>query len=169
MLDFRDRTGNTLPVAMILPAQDDCSFCVFLLGHRPYTILERSATVALLVTREQRGIGHLLAIPTAHRPTMLDLQPDEFAPLLELTQRATAAIVGAFDVEGVAVWQNNGVSARQSVPHLHIHVAGTLPGGGTDWGEVPRLSIAETDGIADRLRPHLSPGTNSPQHREFAV
>jgi histidine triad (HIT) family protein len=153
---------------MVLPTADDCVFCAFLSGLRPYTILERSDTVALLVTREQRGIGHLLAIPTAHRPTMLDLQPDEFAPLLELTQRATAAIVQAFDVEGVAVWQNNGVSARQSVPHLHFHVAGTLPRGGTDWGEVPRLSVAETDDIAERLRPHLTSAGPLSRHDQRA-
>lgn len=72
--------------------------------------------------------------------------------------RATAAIVAAFDPEGVAVWQNNGVPANQSVPHVHFHVAGTLPEGGTNWGEVERLAVAQTDLIADRLRPHLGAG-----------
>jgi histidine triad (HIT) family protein len=38
---------------------------------------------------------------------------------------------------------------------VHFHVAGTLPGGGTEWGEVPRLSVPETDAIADQLRPYL--------------
>ncbi len=157
LVDTIGRAGHTPAVALILPTQADCVFCSFLCGHRPYTVVERLAKVALLVTREQRGIGHLLAIPTAHRPTLLDLQPDELAPLLELTQRAAAAIVRTFDVEGVAVWQNNGVPAHQSVPHLHVHVAGTLPGGGTDWGDVPRLSIDDTEDIAARLRPHLKP------------
>ena len=40
-------------------------------------------------------------------------------------------------------------------PHVHVHVAGTLPGGGTAWGDVPRLAVAATDVIAGRLRPHL--------------
>jgi len=31
-------------------------------------------------------------------------------------------------------------------------VAGTLEEGGTRWGEVPKLSVAETDAIAERLR-----------------
>jgi histidine triad (HIT) family protein len=156
-VEIVERIRHTRAVALILPDDGDCSFCAYLLGGRPYTVLERLAKVALLVTREQRGVGHVLAIPTAHRPTLLDLQPDELAPLLELTQRAMNAIVRAFDVEGVAVWQNNGVPAHQSVPHLYVHVTGTLPGGGTEWGEVPKLSIAETDEIAERLRPHLQP------------
>lgn len=85
--------------------------------------------------------------------------------------RATAAIVAAFDPEGVAVWQNNGVPATQSVPHVHFHVAGTLPEGGTNWGEVERLAIAQTDLIADRLRPHLGAGldtSSGPGHYPLA-
>jgi hypothetical protein len=35
---------------------------------------------------------------------------------------------------------------------VHFHVAGTLEEGGTMWGEVPKLSVAETDAIAERLR-----------------
>jgi histidine triad (HIT) family protein len=73
--------------------------------------------------------------------------------------RATRAIIAAFDPEGVAVWQNNGVPAHQSVPHVHVHVAGTLPQGGTEWGPVERLAVAQTDLIAERLRPHLPPPT----------
>ena len=132
-----------------------CPFCAYLAGTSRYTVLEHGPLVSLLVTFEQRGLGHVLVVPTAHRVAILDVTPDEHAPLLDGVARATAAIVGAYDPPGVAVWQNNGIPAHQSVPHVHVHVAGTLPGGGTDWGDVPRLSFEETDAIADRLRPHL--------------
>jgi histidine triad (HIT) family protein len=36
-------------------------------------------------------------------------------------------------------------------------VAGTLPRGGTEWGPVERLAVAQTDLIAERLRTHLTP------------
>jgi histidine triad (HIT) family protein len=35
---------------------------------------------------------------------------------------------------------------------VHFPVAGTLEAGGTEWGAVPRLSVAETDAMAERLR-----------------
>jgi histidine triad (HIT) family protein len=143
------------PVPLVLPPSEPCSFCAYLDGSRPYTILDRNDLVAILVTYEQRGLGHVLVVPVRHRLTILDLSPEEGSALMHGVVRATAAVVGAFDPEGVAVWQNNGIPANQSVPHVHAHVAGTIPGGGTIWGEVERLEVTATDVIADRLRPHL--------------
>lgn len=141
---------------LMLPPTEPCSFCDYLAGTRPYTILERNELTAMLVTYEPRGRGHVLVIPVRHRLTVLDLTRDERNASMAGVVRATAAIVGAFDPEGVAVWQNNGIPANQSVPHVHFHVAGTLPGGGTEWGAVDRLTVHETDLIADQLRPHLT-------------
>lgn len=137
-----------------VPDADVCSFCEYLAGRRPYTVLHRDDVVAVLVTREQRGSLHVLVIPVAHRETILDLPPEEEAPLMAAVTRAARAVAAATDADGVAVWQNNGVPAHQSVPHLHVHVAATLPGGSTEWGQVPALSVAETDALAARLRPY---------------
>jgi histidine triad (HIT) family protein len=144
-------------VPLILPLEDRCSFCAYLGGERPYTILGIGSLTALLVTFEQRGVGHLLAIPIAHRPTLFDVTDAEAAGLMLTTIRAAEAIRAAFDPEGIAVWQNNGVPANQSIPHVHFHIAGTLPGGGTNWGAVERLPTSVTDRIASELRPHLAP------------
>ena len=138
-----------------VPHEAECSFCDYLAGRRPYTLLDRSDLVAILVTREQRGVGHLLVIPIAHRETILDVEPTEAAALMAGVQRAARAVAAAYDPAGISVWQNNGIPSRQSVPHVHVHVAGTLPEGGTHWDEVPRLPIDETGAIAARLRPFL--------------
>jgi histidine triad (HIT) family protein len=138
-----------------VPRNDVCSFCAFLRGDRPYTILERDSVVATLVTREQRGVPHLLVIPVRHCPTILDLADAEGAALIAAVRRVAAAIDRAYQRPGIAVWQNNGVPAHQSVAHVHFHVAGTLDGGGTNWGEVERLSVDETQEIASRLAPYL--------------
>jgi histidine triad (HIT) family protein len=142
-------------VPLVLP-EGDCSFCAYLSGERPYTILATGAVTALLVTYEQRGIGHVLTIPRAHRPTLLDLDRDEASAVMATTVIAARAISDAFDPSGIAVWQNNGVAAHQSVPHVHVHVAGTLPEGGRPRGRVPRLTLAQTDAIAAVLRPHVA-------------
>jgi histidine triad (HIT) family protein len=110
--------------------------------------------VSVLVTREQRGRSHVLVIPNAHRPTVLDLVPAEHGPLMAAVVRAARAVAATSGADGVAVWQKNGVGNGQTIPHVHVHVAGTLPEGGTAWGAVPSLTVEETDRLADALRPH---------------
>jgi histidine triad (HIT) family protein len=91
-------------------------------------------------------------IPTEHRETILDVRLHEAHALMTSLQQAARLVSEAFSAEGVAIWQNNGVPAHQSVPHAHFHVAATLPDGGTEWGPVEKLSVTETDAIASMLR-----------------
>lgn len=137
---------------LVLPETDACAFCAYLSGQRQYTILSRTATTATLVTREQRGDPHLLVIPLRHISTILELSDEEALSIAVAVREAARAIDNVYAKPGIAVWQNNGVPAGQTINHLHFHVAGTLDGGGTNWGKVPELSITETDAIADRLR-----------------
>ncbi len=94
---------------LLLPPSEPCSFCQYLAGTRPYTVLDRDELTAILVTYEQRGRGHVLVIPVEHRVTLLELSLAEQRALMHGVVRATRAISGAFDPEGVAVWQNNGI------------------------------------------------------------
>ena len=137
---------------IVLPDNDGCAFCAYLSGRRPYTILSRTAATATLVTREQRGAPHLLVIPLRHMSTILELSDAEASLVAIAVREAAWAIDKAYAKPGIAVWQNNGVPAGQAINHLHFHVAGTLDGGGTNWGQVPELSVVETDAIAAKLR-----------------
>jgi histidine triad (HIT) family protein len=154
-------------VPLELPPDDPCWFCRYLAGTAPYTILERDDVTATLVTFEQRGQGHVLVIPIRHVNTVIGLAPREQWAVMDAVARATRAIIGAFDPSGVAVWQNNGIPAHQTVPHVHVHVAGTLTEGGTEWGAVERLATSVTDQIASRLKPHLPPRAEAQLSRWF--
>jgi histidine triad (HIT) family protein len=134
-----------------LPDDDRCAFCAYLSGDRPFTILSRTEMIATLVTREQRGVAHLLVIPIHHVPTIFDLADGEASALMIGVREAARLIDRAEQRPGIAVWQNNGVSAGQAISHVHFHVAGTLPGGNTHRDQVPELSVADTDKIARRL------------------
>jgi len=140
-----------------MPDDDRCALCDYLSGYRPYTILWRELRVAVLVTREQRGVSHLLVIPRRHVPSLLELRTSEAGDLMVAVRDAARAISDVAKSPGIAVWQNNGIPANQAVGHLHFHVAGTLPGGGTEFGPVPELPIIETDDIASRLASGVLP------------
>src|SRR6478752_3990151 len=149
-------TSSSASSSLVLHPVEHCVFCRFLAGGYPYTILARNDIVAIMVTREQRGLGHLLVVPLEHRETILDLTPDEATAVMSWVQLASRAVLDAYQCTGLAIWQNNGAAAHQRVPHVHFHVAGTLPEGGTIFDEVPFLSVEDTDAIAERIRPHLT-------------
>lgn len=91
----------------------------------------------------------------AHRETILDLSDGEIAAVAAGVRAAAQAINDAYERPGIAVWQNNGTPAHQTIAHVHFHVAGTLPEGGADWGEVAEQPLEETDAIAQTIFPHL--------------
>lgn len=124
---------------------------------RAYTILWRDAQTAVLVTQEQRGVSHLLVLPVHHYATILEIPDFEAGELMVALRDAATTIAQASNARGIAVWQNNGIPAHQAIAHLHFHVAGTLEDGGTDFGNVPEVSITETALIASRLVPSIPP------------
>ncbi|MGH3640821.1 MAG: HIT family protein [Mycobacterium sp.] len=142
--------------AIDVPKTTACAFCDYLAERRPFTIAARTERIAVLVTREQRGLPHLLVVPVAHRPTILDLSDYEIAALAVGVKAAAQAISDAYSRPGSVVWQNNGTPAHQTIPHVHFHVAGTLPEGGTEWGQVSEGSLKETNAIARIIAPHLA-------------
>lgn len=142
----------TAPSSLDLPDDGDCPFCAYLRGERPYTIVYRTADTATLVTHRQKGDPHLLVIPVRHLPTVLELTDAEAAAVAVAVRDAARAIERAYAKPGIAVWQNNGRPAGQEVGHLHFHVAGTLPEGGTRQKAGEKLSLDETEAIARKLR-----------------
>ena len=140
-----------------IPETQRCAFCDYLDGRRPYTVLLREDRVAVFVTREQRGVGHMFVLPSRHVASLLDLDDDEAGDLMIAVRDAAVAVDRAMERPGISVWQNNGMDAGQKISHLHFHVAGTLPGGGTNFDEVPELPLMRTAEIAEKLRAHVPP------------
>jgi histidine triad (HIT) family protein len=141
----------TIESSIDLPENTGCAFCAYLRGDRPYTILSRTADTATFVTREQRGHPHLLVLPVRHVPSILELTDAEASSVAIEVRNAAILIDRAYSKSGIAIWQNNGVPAGQKISHVHFHVAGTLVGGGTEFGPVAEISLLETDEIAHKI------------------
>ena len=69
-----------------------------------------------------RAQGHTLVIPKAPARTFLDLDPDDLAHLIKVTQRIARAAVKVFDADGLTIQQFNEPAGGQVVFHLHVHV-----------------------------------------------
>ncbi len=66
--------------------------------------------------------GHLLIIPRRHIATVFDASPDELAALWALLSAAKTSLDIRFRPDGYNIGINDGASAGQTIPHLHIHL-----------------------------------------------
>ena len=66
--------------------------------------------------------GHTLVIPKEESPTMDSLSEDSAASLGRVLPKICRAIMQVTGASNYNLIQNNGESAGQRVPHLHIHI-----------------------------------------------
>jgi diadenosine tetraphosphate (Ap4A) HIT family hydrolase len=106
--------------------------------------------------------GHSLVLPRAHVQSLLDLADSDLAALVVFARRVTRLLARAFAADGFDWTIQEGRSAGQSVPHLHLHViprhSGDLPDPG-DW--YPALIANEAAAIDIAARPRLTPAEHA--------
>ena len=69
-----------------------------------------------------RAPGHTLVIPKAPARTFLDIEPDDLAHLIKVTQRIARVAVKVFAADGLTIQQFNEPAGGQVVFHLHVHI-----------------------------------------------
>jgi histidine triad (HIT) family protein len=127
-------------------------------GNQMAVVYEDDVTYAFVNPR-MSGLGHLLVIPKRHASTLLDLDVTEAQELMRQVHRLSHALMKAFDVSGLNVFQNNGVTAGQTVAHYHVHIVPSYPGDPPgrifNSAETERTPLEERLAIADRIRAQL--------------
>jgi histidine triad (HIT) family protein len=102
------------------PRDETCPFCKIVAGEiEAKIIFEDKISTAFLDVRPLFP-GHVLLIPKAHYPTLLDLPAELVGPFFTNAQKLARKVQDAMEAEGTFVAINNVVS--QSVPHLHVHI-----------------------------------------------
>ena len=83
--------------------------------------------------------GHTLIIPKRHVESLFDCNPDEKADILQALEEAKVALDREFAPDAYNIGINDGESAGQTIPHLHIHLIPRYTGdsedprGGVRW------------------------------------
>ncbi|MCI7094879.1 MAG: HIT family protein [Clostridiales bacterium] len=102
--------------------KDDCIFCKIIKGEIPsYKIYEDEKTYAFLDIKRDI-VGHTLVIPKKHFTNILDCDGEYLAAVMETVKRISRHYVEKCGFDGVNLINCSGVSAQQSVFHLHIHI-----------------------------------------------
>jgi diadenosine tetraphosphate (Ap4A) HIT family hydrolase len=106
----------------------NCPFCNLL---KERIILSNSLG---MVIRDGYPIspGHTLVIPQRHIGSFFELEPEERDSLFSLLEESKRGLDKEFQPDGYNIGINDGPSAGQTVPHLHIHLIPRYSGDQTD-------------------------------------
>lgn len=137
-----------------------CPFCGNMAGNNQCAVVSETESTFAFLNPRQFGTGHVLVIPKRHTATLLDLSPEEALAIMSQVHRLAGAIAKAFDPAGLNVFQNNGITAGQTVAHYHVHIVpsyhGDPPGGrifrSEDFERTPYEDRLE---IAKKINAHL--------------
>jgi histidine triad (HIT) family protein len=142
-----------------LPVRDPCPFCENVAGRRDCARLYETGITLGFVNPRQFERGATIVIPKRHCDTLLDLTDDEAVDVIRGVRLVARAIGEAFAPRGLNVFQNNGLAAGQSVPHVHFHVVprhGDVPAERVFTSADTRItSLDEREIVAELIRQAL--------------
>lgn len=71
--------------------------------------------------------GHSLVIPNKHYESLFELSDDELSKMIVFARKVTSVLKTVFNCDGFDWTIQDGVSAGQTVPHLHLHIIPRKP------------------------------------------
>jgi histidine triad (HIT) family protein len=112
---------------------EKCIFCKIINKTIPNAIIYEDDIFLAFLDKYPINYGHSLLIPKDHFNTILEMPTNLVGEMYSLVPHLSRAIITTIDGNGFNVSQNNGRSANQIIPHVHVHI-------------VPRFSIEKIKG-----------------------
>ncbi len=114
-------------------SNEKCIFCKIINKSIPNAIIYEDEKFLVFLDRYPINYGHALLIPKDHFNTILEMPLNLVGEMYSLVPQIAKSIISTIDGNGFNVSQNNGRSANQIIPHVHVHI-------------VPRFSIEKIKG-----------------------
>lgn len=102
-----------------------CVFCRAARGRRDRDnlVLSRGRRNFVILNKYPYNNGHLMIVPFAHVPTLVDAPPEALQEMMALAVRCEAALRAVYRPTGINFGMNLGRSAGAGIErHLHLHV-----------------------------------------------
>lgn len=101
---------------------DRCIFCKVVQKSIPNAIVYENEKFLVFMDKYPINYGHSLLVPKIHYDTIMDMPTDLVGEMYSLVPKLAKAITAVIDSDGFNINQNNGKSANQIVPHVHVHI-----------------------------------------------
>ena len=119
----------------MLKTNNECIFC----SSEESRIAIKNELGVVIYDNYPISKGHALIIPKRHIASISEATTPEVISLFSLIDEAKKVLIGKYNPTGFNIGINDGVSAGQTVMHLHIHVIPRYQGdqedprGGVRW------------------------------------
>ena len=132
-------------------AVTNCVICEIVAGEIPSWIVYQDAEVICFLPKTLEAYGHTLVAPKAHYPDLYTAPEALLERLAVAVKKLAIHYNDRIGSSGVNVLHASGVSAQQSVPHLHIHLIPRFDDDGLDtWPNLPVLQV-DKDELLEKL------------------
>ncbi len=102
-----------------------CIFCAALADpdNPEHLVVYRGSRAFVLLNRYPYTTGHVMVVPNAHQPTLVELEPEARAEIMELAAQSTRVIQAVYRPQGFNLGFNVGEAAGAGIiDHVHMHV-----------------------------------------------
>ena len=133
---------------------ENCLFCSNrIIGKSFYSTLQFSAfyNIAPILP------GHSLVVPNRHVESLFELTDQELAEIMLFARKTTQVLKSVFTCDGFDWTIQDGVSAGQTIPHLHLHIIPRKPHDlpeGMNW--FSKIASSENQMLDSSLRERLN-------------
>ncbi|MGI0075266.1 MAG: HIT family protein [Nitrosotalea sp.] len=136
----------------------DCLFCNIVNRKQDaYVIFEDDLHVAIM-DKYPIQKGHSLVMPKMHHEKVVDMTDDAVGRLFSKVPVIARGIIAATGADGFNIGQNNGRSANQIIPHVHVHIIPRYAQVGNLWTRRMIANDNDLDELAKKIRNNIKSG-----------
>ena len=121
-------------------------------GKCPYYEIYHDSNIIAILDKYPIDKGHSLVITKKPYEKLTDMSSQEVAELFSKIPKIANAIIKATNADAFSIAQNNGKSAKQIIPHVHVHIIPRYNKTGTLWLKRKILKDNELDELAQKIR-----------------
>ena len=133
----------------------DCLFCNIIRKKQDaYVIFEDDSHIAIM-DKYPIQKGHSLVMPKIHREKIIDMSDEEVGKLFSMVPTIARGIMAATGADGFNIGQNNGRSANQIIPHVHVHIIPRYNKVGNLWTRRMITNDTDLDDLEKKIRNNM--------------